>query len=390
MAIGSAKKKPVITPVQLVLLSVGSSIMFPYTFMPVLRTPPANQDSWIVSLLTFVYILILNAPFLFLMNRFRGLSINEMAETILGRVFGKLACLIFIGLFLFCYAACMLMGAMFVNIFILQETPRWAILLYTAVPVVYAVYKGAGSIGRLAAFITPLVILTVIIFFLMGIKKMDFTILQPILADSTVLELNQGAFLTASRYSEITILVVFSQFLRQKASVNKIYASALVLYGISFLLIVIPTVTVLGTDLAKHSWNPYFTYTRQVEAYDFIQRVQSINVVAWFMGMILKSSAYCYMASYVLSGVVKAKSHKPFIIPLSAAALIVCMLPFMDKTTTIELLRSDRVFPWIVVAAVFVPSVIMAVVYFFRRKTVGMIVKQKLAAGTSAETEQEN
>ncbi len=44
-------KKASITSVQLVLMSVGSALIFPYTFMPILRTPPANQDAWIVLLL---------------------------------------------------------------------------------------------------------------------------------------------------------------------------------------------------------------------------------------------------------------------------------------------------------------------------------------------------
>ncbi len=65
-------KKPTITPVQLLLMAVGSALIFPYTFMPILNTPPANQDMWIVMFYAFVYILALNAPIAFLMNHFRA------------------------------------------------------------------------------------------------------------------------------------------------------------------------------------------------------------------------------------------------------------------------------------------------------------------------------
>lgn len=176
----------------------------------------------------------------------------------------------------------MLITAIFINLFLLPETPTWALLLYMVIPVSYASYKGAGTIGRLATFIVPFIILTIIIFFLLGIDKMNLSELQPVLADSTFLKLNQGAFLTASRYSEILIFLVFSFFLEKKASINRTYASALVVFAVCFFLILIPTLLVLEDELAKHAWNPYFLYTRQIEGYDFIQSVESLNTFAWF------------------------------------------------------------------------------------------------------------
>jgi len=367
-------------------LAMGSSFMFPYTFLPALRTPPANQDSWFAAVLMFVYVLILNAPLLFLMNRLRGLDINEMVEAILGKFFGKAAAVIFAGFCMFCYTACMLMGIIFLNIFVFPETPSWALALYMIVPIIYASCKGAGTIGRLATFIASFMILTIIFFFLLGINKMDFSILQPVFADSTFLELNQGAFLTASRYSEIIIFLVFSYFLGQKASINKTYAASLATFGICVLLIMIPVLTVLGPDLAKHAWNPYFTYISQIEVYDFIQRLQSISTLAWFTGMLLKLSIYSFMASYILSGVVKAKSHRGFVIPLAVIAFIVCLLPFMNKSSTIELLRSDQVFPWIILPVIFALPLVLLIVYFFRRKKIRLILEQKLKTDLSPET----
>jgi spore germination protein KB len=382
-------RKPIITSAQLLFLAAGSSLMFPYTFIPALRTPPANQDAWFVAVLMFVYVLVLNAPLLFLMNKFRGLNINETIEIVLGKFFGKAAAVIFTGLCLFCYAACMLMGVIFLSIFVFPDTPTWALALYMIVPAIYASWKGAGTIGRLATFIVPFMILTIVFFFLLGTNKMDFSLLQPVLADSTFLELNQGAFLTAARYSEIIIFLVFSYFLKQKVSINKTYAASLVTYGTCVLLIMIPVLTVLGPDMAKHAWNPYFTYTRQLEAYDFIQRVQSISTLAWFTGMLLKLSIYSFMVSYILSGMVKAKSHKGFVIPLSVIAFIICLLPFMNKSSTVELLRSDQVFPWIILPIIFVLPLIIVIVYFFRRKKINLILKHKLAAGGASDKKYE-
>jgi spore germination protein KB len=371
------QKKPVITAMQLVLMSVGSAMVFPYTFMPILNAPPANQDVWVVLLATFAYILVLSLPLLFFMNKFRGMNVNEMTEHTLGKIFGKVA-LVPVALFcVFCYTACMLITAMFTTLYIFLNAPTWALLVFMVVPVSFTAFKGAGAIGRMATFIVPLALLSVVLFFIFSLSDMDFTVFQPVLAESSFLQINAGAFLTAARYSEILIFWVFSYYLMQKSSINKTFATGLLTFGICFFLILIPTISVLGVEYAKHAWNPYFTLTRQIEAFDFLERVQAVNLMAWFPVALLKLSLYNYMASYILSGIFKAKTHKYFVIPVSAVAFIACLLPVMDKSSTVELLRSDQVFPFIILPITLVIPVIMLIVYLIRRKKISQILSKR-------------
>ncbi len=185
------------------------------------------------------------------------MNINEIMDTILGRFFGKVALIPLILFFLYCFTACMLITATFINLYIFKETPTWALLVFMLVPVSYASYKGVGTIGRLANFVVPMIMLMMVIFFLMGIKDMDFSTLSPVLADSTFSDLSLGAFLTAARYSEILIFLVYSYFLAKNASINRTYAFALVTFAICFALILLPTMLVLGIGYAKIAWNPY-------------------------------------------------------------------------------------------------------------------------------------
>ena len=377
-------KKPIIGSAQLLFMAVGSALVFPYTFMPILTAPPGNQDAWIVLLIAVVYMFAISLPLLFLMNKFRGMNTNEMSETILGELFGKVVAVIFALFFIFCFTACMLITALFINLYIFPETPTWALLLYIVVPVGYASYKGAGTIGRLAMFIVPFIILTIIIFFVIGLGVMDFSELQPVLADSTFLELNEGAFLTGARYSEMLIFLVFSFWLKQKSSINKTFTAAIGVFAVCFPLILLPTLTVLGVELGKQVWNPYFVYTRQIEAYDFIERVQSLNALAWFPAALLKLMMYNFMGSYILSGVVKAKSHKGFVIPVSVLGFALCLLPIMNKSSTVEFLRSDRIFPFVVLPVTLVVPVILVIVYFIRRKKIMDILEQKKMTETAS------
>ncbi len=374
-----AENRRVITAVQLVLMSVGSALVFPYTFMPILTTPPANQDVWIVLLLTLVYIAVLDLPLLAFMNKFRGMTITDMVELTLGKVFGK-AALAVVALFcVYCYIACMMITMMFITLYIFPDTPTWVLLVFMVVPVSIAVLKGVGTIGRLSTYIVPFAILSVVLFFIFSIPEMDFSVFQPVLADSTFLELNLGAFLTSVRYSEVLIFWVFSYYLMQKSSINKSYATTLLIFGASFFLILIPTVTVLGVEYAKQAWNPYFTFTRQIEVLDFLERMQAVNLMAWFPCALLKLTMYNYMAGHILSGIFRTKSYKSFIIPISTVSFIICLVPWLDKSSTIELLRSDQVFPLFILPVILVIPLILVTVYLIRRKKINLILNRRKA-----------
>lgn len=370
-------KKPLLTSGQLLLMSVGSALAFPYTFMPILNAPPANQDAWIVLFVSIIYILLISIPLLILMNLFKGFNVNEILETIAGRILGKAAAVLFSLFFLFCFVACLLMAVIYINVFILPDTPLWALLLYCVIPISYASLKGAGTIGRLAFFIVPFVILTVLFFFLLGAKDIDLSLLRPVLADSTFLEVNMGGFYTGARYSEILIFFVFSYFLHKKTSINKVFLSSIGVFTASFFFILLPVLTHLGSELARHAWNPYYVYTRHVEGYDFIERVQAINTLAWFPGILLKLIIYNYMASYMLSNAANSKSHRGCVIPISVLGTLACLIPVLSKSSTLELLRSDQVFPFVVIPVTFVLPLLLLIAYLLRRKKIIKIIEKK-------------
>jgi spore germination protein KB len=378
------RKKPIITSAQLVLMTVGSALMFPYTFLPILTVTPANQDMWIVLLMAIVYIVLLNAPLLFLINKFRGLNANQICEIILGKPMGMLAAFVFVLLFLFCETACMMVSGQFVSIYLLPETPTWGLLIFYAIPVCYVAYKGAGTIGRFAPFLVVFMLVTIIAFALMGIDKMNLKELQPVLSDSTFLQLNKGAFLTAARFSEILIFFVFSYYLGGKVSIIKTYAVAISIFAVSFMLILLPTMLVLGVQYAKHVWSPYYVYTRQVEFLQFLERVAAANVLALIPCTILNLSMYCYMASHMFSGIVRSKTHKHFVILFTLLAYIICLFPVMQKTGTFEFLSSDKFFPFVIVPVIFILPVIMLITYLFRSKKINAQLADKKTAQEAA------
>jgi hypothetical protein len=101
-------KKPIIGSAQLLLMSVGSALIFPYTFMPILTAPPANQTRG-SSCLWLSSIFLSSTPPVVSYDKFRGMSANEMIEQFWGRFSAKAAAVIFGLFFIYCFTpACSL------------------------------------------------------------------------------------------------------------------------------------------------------------------------------------------------------------------------------------------------------------------------------------------
>ena len=87
---------------QAMLLVIVLRIILGLTYLPELNTPPANQDIWIMLLLSILYTAVFSLPLLYLGNKFSQYSFYEYAEMIMGKFIGKVIN-IFYGLFFFMF-----------------------------------------------------------------------------------------------------------------------------------------------------------------------------------------------------------------------------------------------------------------------------------------------
>jgi len=362
-------KRPELCALQMILLMVGSQLMLSYTFLPVASWPPGNQDTWAVVILSILFQVIFALPFLYIISQFRGKSAYEIAHIIHGKFIGNLIISLFCLLTVFCFYMCTFMDVVFIRSSIFPETPNWAILLTILIPAGYMAYKGAGVLGRMAVFIVPYIILTILFFLVLSLHNLDWNILKPVLADTSMQELTKGAFLNAAIKTEVYLLTILGVFLNYMAKPNRIFAQSVALTALLTLMILVPTICLLGVDITKHAWNPYFLFSKQVKAYDFIQRAEFLNVLAWFFGSLLRSGLYCFMASYVLSQMIKKAKCNTFVIPFCAVVFILVMIPKITNAQVLDNLTSYRVLPWLMFPFVFLLPSFGAITLFIKKRT---------------------
>lgn len=372
-------RKPFIKPLELLMLSLGSAIMFPYTYLPIFNTYPKNQDVWVVLLVSIPLIIIFDTPLLYIIKKFRGLTLNQVFDAISGKILGKIAAICYVLFFIMCFFTCMLVAMQFINLSIMVETPMWALLLAALIPITYAASKGPGVVARISVLVVPAILSTIILFSLAGTEFFDLTNIKPIVADSYFLDIIKGAVFTAARFSEISIIFVFSYFLKQGADPIKVYFINILLYVIFFLMILLPVILTLGYTFASRSFNPYFLFTRQVELFNIIEKVQSLNTLAWFPGTLLKLTIYNCMASFIITQMFKKLKHSAVSIALSILVFILALIPAIDKTMVIELLLSDQIMPYVIFIVVTIIPTILLIIYGITKKKVDKKVLNLLA-----------
>lgn len=380
-------KETKLSSVQIAFIIIGSRTMIALTFLPILDSPPANQDVWISAVLSFFYSVLISIPVLILIKLFRRIPFNKMLEMITGTFPGKVIALLFSVFFVFCYVVILYTAIVFINSYMFPKTPTWILYLYIIAPTLYAAFCGAGTLGRVTAFVVPYLILTIILFFLLGLPKMDISVFKPIMTDSTIAGINVGAFMTGSRFLEPLILIVLSQYISTKVKIGRTLVWSTAIFTLLFLLIMIPTMSVLGLDVAKHALNPYYLFSRQVEGYEFIQRVESFNSLGWFVGTILQLGIYSFLACYIMAGVFGVKSHRYFAPPVCILPVLLFLVPAFNKSVIVDEIRSAKVFPWIVMAFVVLIPVVLIIIYFFRKQEVSEQARQWLQFHPDSEKE---
>jgi spore germination protein KB len=357
-----------LSPRQVILLLINGRLVSELIYQPGLTTPPANQDIWVAEALALFYLPLICGPLLFLTGRFTSLTMVQYTKKIMGKAVGNLLGLAFIAvLLMYCLLQLVLAGD-FIAVYLLPETPPYATLLFMIIPCLYLSCKGLECMGRLAEILVPFILAMIILFTLLGVKNMNFAFFLPVLADSDIGQLHYGALNLASRFSEILILGMIAPHLNEKGRANRTFAWAAVIVTFFILMTTLSTQATLGIALAGEGSHTYYAYVRAISVFDFVERIESLNVLVWFSGWFLKFSLYLYFAALGLEQIFSMRSHQVLLLPAVTAMYVIALATPSGKGVVAGYIASHKVLPWITLVAIFIIPVIILAVYIFKHQ----------------------
>ncbi len=357
-----------ITALQFALLAGGNAIIIAYTFIPIANTDLVGLNTLYTLLLSLAYILVMNMPVLFIMTRFRNATVNEMLNAITGKAIGKILAALLALFFLMNFTMVLSISVYYIKSYLLPNTPTWALITLTMIPVIYTACKGSGTLARMATVIIPLLLFTVAVFFIAGLDKMQWTDLPSLTGCTDFKSINKCAFFSASRYSEILMMNMFCRNLMKKSSIVKTYAASVGIYIIGIIFIIIPTLLTLGVPFAKLQLNPYFIYCRQVGQQGIFQKLQGVNIYFWYLGVLYKLAIYLYMASSITAGLCKKFPLKPVTTVIGGIMFIVSNIPILYNIAILNVFAKTMFVPLIIASVVFAIPLILLAVSLIRKK----------------------
>lgn len=361
------ENKTKVSYIQGLQLIIIYRVIIAFTYLPAVKSLPGNQDTWISAFLSIPYSILFCLPIIFLSNRFKDLNLIEYIENILGKTLGKIVALYYTVFLLIFNIAIVTILVEILNTTMLPNTPIWVTILMMLISCVYIAFKGLIPIARGAEIFVPFILGVILMFVILGYPNYDFSVLLPVLHDSTFKNINMGAIEIALKFSDIIILAMIAPKLERKEDLNKIFIRSILYSVLIVTLIIVVTQAALGIEFTKHANIPFFTFTRMVSLFDFIERIDALYVVAWITGNIGKISGYLYFTTVIFSQATGKDNSKRYIIPISIIIFIISLIINNRKTVLGVKKYFDIILLKLSLVGIFIIPLFVLIVYLFRK-----------------------
>lgn len=348
-----------ITYKQLIQLIFISGIIIFLTDLPVLTSPPANQDLWLSELLSFPILLLLSAPVYLLLKRFQNQTIIQYSQTIIGKA-GKLIGVLYVWFFIHLTAIALVQFSIYFSTAVFPETPLVFLIICLVLFCAYAVRKGIEVIGRLSEIIAPIIIIGFITMTVLLIKDMNLEVFTPVM-EKGFFPVLHGGFTISARTVEILGIAMLLPYLNDHKKVKRVFILGLSLIVIFFLIITISTLAVFGVEEAKNLTFPFCSVCKIISVGDFLERIESIFKGIWLLGVFIKISLYYYLAVLGMSQLFNLKDYKPLVLP---AGTVIVPLSILIAPSIVEFreFTSYKIFSWYALFFIlFIPSILLII-----------------------------
>jgi spore germination protein KB len=297
---------------ELLFMTIFATVIL---FVPSIMAEKAKHDAWLGAFAGALAGLPSLGVVVWLGRRHPGLTIFQYCETILGRLFGKLAGLAYVWFFLHWGAVVVREYGDFLSAAFMPATPLSVFNFSLVLLAAWAVVAGLEAIARMNEFITFLVVTSLLGILALSVPNWEFAFLQPVLAEGFGPVL-RAALVSAGWHAEIATMGVLLPYLTRPQRAFASGAAAVLASGIILTLGVIAALSVFGPDLVavfKFALH-YFVHT--IDIADFLTRFEAVVMAIWVAGVFIKTAAIYYCAALGLAQVLGLAEYRPVVLPL--------------------------------------------------------------------------
>ncbi|MGM0878633.1 MAG: spore germination protein [Bacillota bacterium] len=297
-------------------------LTLPRTSVEKVNTP----DVWISVILGGLIAMIAGVIIVKLSQQFPEKTFYQYSQDIVGKWGGGLLSLLLVCYFFIICGYQVRALADVISVFLLEGTPKWAIILPFMWIGLYFIRGGINPIARLFEIIFPI---TVILFFLvafLSFKIFELDNLRPVLGLG-VIPVLKGIETTALSYTGFEIMFLLLVFMKQPNKAVKVVLVGIAIPLIFYMMTVVMVIGALSVDgVVTRTW-PTIDLIRSFEITGLIfERYDSLLLTIWVMQIFASFTISYYAAALGLAQLFK-KNIYPFMYGLLPVMYIIAMIP---------------------------------------------------------------
>lgn len=287
----------------------------------------AGRDAWLSVIGGWFLDILLALVYGYMGIRFAGQNFVQYSITILGKYIGRIIGAVFPVFFLLVCTLLMSGMSHFIKVLFLPKTPMEVILISAFILVGYAARNGIEVNGRVAEFIGPLYILSIVVLSLLLIPNVEINRLQP------QFNLGVSPFMVGSIFvlAFFGICIMMAMFIPhcnkpENGFLGKFIAASMGVYVIGTIAIL--GIAVLGLEQIQHLIDPGLALSRVVDIGHFWERVEIIWMVITIGSGIMASAIMIWAFSLGMSQIVGLRTYKTLVNPAILVSIVVCLTSF--------------------------------------------------------------
>ncbi|SMF80586.1 spore germination protein KB [Paenibacillus uliginis N3/975] len=308
-----------------IFFSIGSAILV----IPSSVAYIAKQDAWIASLIGVACGLCLTVLYNILAGLYPQMNLIQIMEKALGKWLGKVLSLLIIITLIIIVPGVLHYVGNFLTTQIMPETPVQAVNILFAIVVVMGVRLGLETLARSAELMFPWFILLYVSLVVLVASQIKLENVQP------VFERGVGpiwpavlSFVSLVFLPHFLMLMIHSSSVNQPREARKAFLLGSLIGGLVIALIVALSILVFGPEIISHSFFPSYLLAQKINIGNFLQRIEVIMAIMWFISLYFRLTLYLYFMALALTYIFNLSDYRPLVLPLGILLVAISVIVY--------------------------------------------------------------
>jgi len=293
----------------------------------------------------------------------------ESAEAILG-FGGKIIGAFYVWLFLHQTSTILRELGEFLTAAPYPETPMMVFIVTTSLFAAYAVYNGLETICRVGEIITPLILTSLILVFIMVAKDVDISCLTPVL-EGGIIPVIYGGIVISARTTFSLFLWMLAPYINNPEKIGSSIVLLFLVLAILFVPTTVTTIGVFGLEQAKNLDFPFYHLVRIISIGNFFERIDALFVSFWVLGMFLHTAIHYYLTVLSAAQLLKLRDYRPIILAMGTIIINICILQ-ADSMAELNEFLSYEILTWYYLFSTFLLPLILLILTIVSKKGVDL------------------